>query len=290
MMYREIPALVRADAGEMAFSQSHQPELNHRISFRGHPSRFERLAAAAEHLPRWPGLLEILVGAAAPGSWGGREVLWPLWADEAMHRAHRLMHLTQRLEREMAQRGNRTTWPTSRVGNAMVLADSLAELRIVDDREEVPCSGLLGEIALGLLQVFKLPGADVEARIVLEDMVLPAYKRRALILATSALVMQAIINAMDSGCAPAISINLGARGNGQWRLAITERDVCADDDACECDDIVDGLADLLEAQNVRRWRWVSEFVTEFDFPGLEVGPSVLPKTSKVSRAGAWAHV
>jgi hypothetical protein len=228
--------------------------------------------------------------SAAPGSWGGREVLWPLWADEAMHRTHCMIHLTLRLERQMMQQGNRATWPASCLGRVIALAGSLTELRIIDDQEVLPCSGLLGEIAVGLLHLFKLPDGDLEARIVLEDIAMAAYKRRALILATSALVMQTVTNAMDRGCAPAISIKLAAQDSGQWRLAVTEDDVYADDDARECDDIVDGLTDLLAAQNVRRFHRMSEFVTEIDFPGLEVGPSVLAKTSQVSRAVARAHV
>src|ERR1700735_1884694 len=103
MMYREIPALPRAEAAGMVFGQSYQLESDDRISFFGQPSRFERLAAAAGELPRWPALLKILLGAAAPGAWGGREVLWPLWADEAMHRAHCMVRLTQRLERQIMQ-------------------------------------------------------------------------------------------------------------------------------------------------------------------------------------------
>jgi hypothetical protein len=289
MMYREIPALSRAEAAEMVFGQSYQLESNHRISLHGQPSRFERLAAAAGELPRWPALLKVLLGAAAPGSWGGREVLWPLWADEAMHRAHCMVHLTRRLERQIIQREKRAPWSASCLAKAIALAGSLAELRIVDDREVLPCSGLLGEIAVGLLQLFKLRDGGVAARIALEDIGLPAYKRRALILLTSALVTQAITDVTNRGCAPSISIKLAAQDGGQWRLAVTEFDRRADDDTGECDDIVDGLADLLEAENVRRSRRMSEFATEIDFPALEVAPSVLLKASQVSRAVAWAH-
>ena len=217
-------------------------------------------------------------------------MLWPLWADEAMHRAHCMVRLTQRLERQIMQRENRAAWSASCLAKAITLAGSLAELRIVDDREVLPCSELLGEIAVGLLQLFKLRDGGVEARIALENIGLPAYKRRALVLVTSALVTQAITNAMDRGCAPAVSIKLAAQGSGRWRLAVTtDDDGRADDDAGECDDIVDGLADLLEARNVRRSRRMSEFVTEIDFPALEVAPSVLLKTSQMSRVVAWAN-
>jgi len=275
----------------MAFSQRFQPEPKHRISFRGHASRLWRLAAPAEELPLWPASLDILLSAPVPSSWGGREVLWPLWAHEAMHRAHPLMHLRSRLERRMTQLGNGAAWSTSCLEKAIALADALAELRIVDDLEVLPCSRLLGETAAGLLNLFNLPDSDFEARIVLEGIAMAAYKRRALILATSTLVMQTITSVMDRGYTPVISIKLSAQSNGHWRLAVTTEGAAgADEDARESDDIVDGLADLLEAQNVRRLRRMSEFVTEVDFPHLEVGPSVLPKTVQVSRGVAWAHV
>ncbi len=255
-------------------------------SLQGHLSRFERLASTADQLPRWPASLQILLSSAVPGSWGGREMLWPLWAQEAMHRTHCTMHLALRLERQMTQQGNGATWSASRLGKAMALASSFAELRIVEDEEVLLCSG---EIAVRLLCLFKLPDGDLQPPIVLEDVAMAAYKRRALVLATSALVMQTIANAMDRGCVPAIRIELAAQASGQWRLALTEDDVCADDDTRECDDIVDGLADLLAAQNVRRFRRINEFVTEIYFAGFEVEPSVLPKSSQVSRAVAWAH-
>ena len=290
MTDRNIPALLRPQAMNVVLGRSSPPETKDYVPFRGHLSRFERLATVAAELNRWPAALEILLASAAPGSWGGREVLWPLWADEAMRRTYCMIDLASRLEHQMMQQGNRTTWSETCLGKATALAGSFAELRIVDDQEVVPCSGLLGEIAIGLLHLFKLPDGDLKARIVLEDIAMPAYKRRALILATSALVMQAIINAMDRGRAPAISINLAAQGSGQWRLAVTEDGACADNDARECDDIVDGLANLLGAQNVRRLRRMSELVTEIDFPGLEVGRSVLPKTSQVRQAVAWALV
>ena len=273
-----------------AVNVSPRPEPIDLTSFHGYPSRFERLASIAEQLPRWPASLQILLSSAVPGSWGGREMLWPLWAEEAMHRTHCTMHLALRLERQMTQQGNGATWSASRLGKAMALASTFAELRIVEDQEVLPCSGLLGEIAVRLLCLFKLPDGDLQPRIVLEDVAMAAYKRRALILATSALVMQTIANAMDRGCVPAIRIELAAQASGQWRLALTEDDVCADDDTRECDDIVDGLADLLAAQNVRRFRRINEFVTEIYFAGFEVEPSVLPKSSQVSRAVAWAHV
>jgi hypothetical protein len=62
--------------------------------------------------------------------------------------------------------------------------------------------------------------------------------------------------------------------------------VRADDSARDCDNIVDGLSDLLAAQNVRRFHRMGQFVTEIDFPGLEARPSVPPQAFPVSRAAA----
>jgi len=221
-----------------------------------------------EESPRWPELLDILLGTAIPSTWGGREVLWPLWANEAMHRAHRMTHLTLRLERRMMQRGNHAAWSASSLVKATILADIFAELRISDDLEVLPCSKLLEETACGLLNLFNFPNRDFDARIVLNDIALPAYKRRALVLATCTLVMQAISHAMECGLQPVISINLSSERPEQCRLAITTVSVMrVDEDALETDDLVDGLAEILEVPNVRRSRRASRFVTEIDFPG-----------------------
>jgi hypothetical protein len=291
MTYRTMIAPLRSERTDRDLNRSPDVEPKHRTRSRGDASRFERLAAAAEELHGWPALLDILLGVAAPVSRGGGVVPAPIWIDEGMYRTHCMINLALRLEDQMTQQGNRDTWSASCLAKAMALAGRLAELKTLDDHEALPCSELISEIAVGLLQLFRLSDGDLEARIVLENVALTACKRRALILATTALVMQTIIDAMDRGCAPAISIDLAARGSGQWRLAFTEVDVFADDnDARACDDIVDGLADLLGAPNVRRFRRMSEFVTEIDFPCLEVGPSVLPNTSQVSRAVAWAQI
>ena len=216
-------------------------------------------------------------------------MLEPIWVEEAMHRTLCMIHLTSRLERQMTQRKNRAAWSASCLRKAIALADSLAELRIVEIGK---CCRVLdsGQTAVGLLHLFSSPDGEVEPPIVVEDIAVAAYRRRALVLATGALVTQAIGNAMDRGCGPAISIKLAGQAGGQWRLAVTEDDVRADDDARDCESVVDGLSDLLAVQNVRRFRRMGEFVTEIDFPGLEARPSVLPNASPVSRTVAWAQV
>jgi hypothetical protein len=268
MGYCNTPDLARSETALMAFSESPEFEAQHRISFGNHASRFERLAETATKLPRWPASLDILLGAVTPSSWGGREALWPLWADEAMHRAHWMMILTLRLERCIKQQANRAAWSAYWTERAIALADTLAELRIVDDLEVLPCSGLLGETVAGLLSLFNLPDRAFDARIALEDIAMAAYKRRALVLATMTLVVQTMANAFDRDHTPVIAIKLSAQGRGIWRLAVaTEGATPADKNSVEADDIVDGLADLLEAQFPRRLRRLSGFVTEIDFPG-----------------------
>ena len=272
----------------MAVSENPQPESEYQISFRDRASRIQRLAAADDTLPCWPALLNVLLGTAAPLSWGGREVLWPLWADEAMHRAHCMMHLTLRRERRVMQQGNRAAWSASCLAMAIALADTLAELRIVDDLEFLPCSRLLGETAVGLVSLFSVPDCEFDVRIVLEAISMAAYKRRALILATGALVTQIVMSAFDRGGRPVISIKLSGQGSGQWCLAVaTEGAAYMNEDASETDDIVDGLADLLEAGTVHRLRRMHEFVAEIHFPGpTQSAPSVeaataLPYSSSV---------
>ena len=274
-----------------AVNVSPRPEPIDLTSFQGHASRFERLASTAEQLPRWPASLQILLSSAVPGSWGGREMLWPLWAEEAMHRTHCTMHLALRLEREMTQQGNGATWSASRLGKAMALASTFAELRIVEDQEVLPCSGLLGEIAVRLLCLFKLPDGDLQPRIVLEDV---AHGRLQAACAHSRDERPGHANdSKRHGSRLRTRHKNRGRCSSQRTMAPRPhrgRCVCGRRYRRECDDIVDGLADLLAAQNVRRFRGINEFVTEIYFAGFEVEPSVLPKSSQVSRAVAWAHV
>ena len=57
-------------------------------------SRFERLAQLAQGLPTEPGdLLGALLTGTLPVNHRGCEVLRPLWAEEAVHRAYTLMRL-----------------------------------------------------------------------------------------------------------------------------------------------------------------------------------------------------
>jgi hypothetical protein len=227
------------------------------------------LAVAEHELARWPAMLDILLRTAVPSSWGGREVLWPLWANEAMHRAHRMMHLTLQLERYAIKSGGRATWFAQHFENACVLADIFAELRIADDLEVLMCSALLGDAIAGLINVFDMPACSLEAHIDLKDIGLPAYKRRALTLAATTLVMQVLSCTSNGNCKPVASISLSSASSQRTRLAVAAEGLSRlEQDTREIDDIVDGLADLLEVRNVRRLQWTGGFITQIDFPGV----------------------
>jgi hypothetical protein len=232
-------------------------------------SCFDRLAVAENELARWPAVLDILLRTAIPSSWGGREVLWPLWANEAMHRAHRIMHLTIQRERCALKSGSRASRSAQYFESARALADIFAELRIADDLEVLMCAALLRDTVARLIDFFDMPACSLETHIDLKDIGLPAYKRRALVLAASSLIMQVLSCTGDSNRKPIVSIVLSTPSSQRARLVVaTEGLARVERDAREVDDVVDSLADLLEVRNVRRLHWNDGFITQIDFPDV----------------------
>jgi len=268
MNYSKALSQQRAYEAAGTLRQSWLSRVGLSIQLHGSTSCFDRLAAAEHELVRWPAVLDILLRATVPSSWGGREVLWPLWANEAMHRAHRMMRVALQLE-HCIESGGHATWFAQRFENAIALASIFAELRIADDREVLACSTLLRDAVVRLVGVFSTPACSLETHIALKDIDLPAYQRRALILAATTLIMQVLTCASDSGCEPVVSISLSSPSSQRTRLEVATKGLARmEEDAREVDDIVDGLADLLEVRNVRRLQWIDGFITQIDFPGV----------------------
>jgi hypothetical protein len=68
------------------------------------PSKVEQMVLVSERLSIQRGeLLATLLAATNPAASGGRAVLRPLWANEAMHRAYSLVTLTHLLDRHCSQ-------------------------------------------------------------------------------------------------------------------------------------------------------------------------------------------
>src|SRR5271163_92966 len=124
-------------------------------------------------------ILGVLLGAACPVTVGDRGVLAPLWTDEAMHRAYHAIRLVMLLDlhTEPPDRGGLDVQLECRLGGC--LADLWRSLEVSRDEQILSCSEVLREIAIDLTELFGSPLVHETARVHVERLSLPAYKRRA---------------------------------------------------------------------------------------------------------------
>jgi two-component sensor histidine kinase len=119
----------------------------------------------------------------------------PVWADEATHRAANLRHLAMNLDRLL---DDRKIAPSSRV-RALARANALVRAyRSLDvDPETGPCSCAeeIRDIASGLVEIFGHAVGSVVLSLELQSLLLAGEARRALVLAASELVVNALRHA-----------------------------------------------------------------------------------------------
>ena len=158
-------------------------------------SRFELIATQNERLDAHIGdLLGLLLQAAYAADGSGRPVLKPLWTEEGMHRAHATLRLLDR--RAERDRGRTRTGFMADVDCALARSLSAAYRSLATASEDaiVPCSMVLRDVVLNLGALFG-GGNGIVVRTVIERINLPAYKRRALVLCASELMINALTHA-----------------------------------------------------------------------------------------------
>lgn len=229
-------------------------------------SRFEALALLAGRVPPKAGdLLGVLLASTFPVSGGGCEVLRPLWAEEAMHRAYGFM----RLVHARNHRGALSAENPFVAGLADTIACDLAiqfrELEPGAEREVLPCSAILRDVVTGFGALFGGP-ANVTFRTRIEDVVLPAYKRRALVLAAAELVSNALLHAFRGRRTGRVEVDLTTTGRDAACLRVADNGIGFTDlpPNLECG-VASGMAGLLEA-DVAYDRLAGWTIAEIAFP------------------------
>jgi hypothetical protein len=216
---------------------------------------------------RWDRVLGILLDAARPAECGGRAVLRPLWAEETMHRAYSLLQLAARMEPLVTATG------VGRVALALdcAIAEDLAtlfrSLTIVSDQQQLPCATVLRDVTRNLVALFGAGARHVAITTEVERLSLPAYKRRALVLAASELTVNALRHAFPGQCDGRIGIALKLVGATHARLSVADNGIGFVADCLAARrGIVGGLADLLEADLVYRRPASGGTIAEIAFP------------------------
>jgi hypothetical protein len=190
----------------------HEPRIADSPAVQHRRSRFETLA----RLPMPPetvDLVRILLGSAFPVGATGCQALRPLWAEEAMHRAMGFMRLAGAAGRDRTARLDHDL--------ARDLAVQFRKLEAGDERRVLPCAAVLRNVIAGIGTLFGGPAnVIVETKIV--DLSLPAYKRRALVLAAAELVNSALLHAFAGRAAGLIEVGLTATGRQTACLRVAD--------------------------------------------------------------------
>jgi two-component sensor histidine kinase len=226
---------------------------------------------AARHTPHastcHSDVLHPLRDPVCPDSWGGRPVLWPLWANEAIHRGYVMVRLNATLMDR--SRPSRDT-PLGRQVDARIAASLAAVFRsmvIVCDEDLLPCSRVLRDAARDLVELFGPAAGRVTIGTRIERVSLPAYQRRALVLAASELVSNALLHAFCGRSGGHIQVELEAFEPSRARLVVT-------DDGCGMPRVMPrnrlqvgrDLASLLEAEISYRVAAGGGTAAQIEFP------------------------
>jgi hypothetical protein len=187
-----------------------------------HSSRMERMTLAAARIsPQRIAILRVLLEASNPANCGGRPVLRPLWASEAMQRAYNLVSLIADLDRRVP--ANR--YPVA-VATETKIADALGrsyrELDIVNDKDLLPSSGVLHGVVQNLVELFGRNVGDISITFEFTRLSLPAFKRRALVLACNELLFNVLQYAFDGRSSGLIVVTLRDLGGGRASLLVAD--------------------------------------------------------------------
>jgi two-component sensor histidine kinase len=227
------------------------------------------MALRAGNVPPEAGdLLGVLLASTFPRHRHGCRVLRPLWTEEAMHRAYNFVRLVDTRNRRSESIGENPVVAQVEDAIACELAVCFRDLTVAGEREVLPCSDALRNVITALGALFGGP-ANITLDAKIEEVWLPAYKRRALVLAASELVSNALMHAFRGRMAGLIEVDLAALGptSACLRVADNGRGFTNSTPNLDCG-VGAGLACLLEA-DLAYDRMAGWTIAEIEFPVSE---------------------
>jgi hypothetical protein len=200
-------------------------------------------------------LLAVLLPSAIPDGSSGCDVLRPLWAEEAMHRSYNFIRLALALQQRprLGPAGGLTC--NAELCLATNLAALYRSLVACPERQVVPCSVVLREVVRDLVALFGPIVGDVELHLDIERIALAAFQRRALVLAASELVINALLHAFKGRRHGSVSVELHAIDTWRAGFRVSDNGIGCDDRRIDVGSgIAGGLASLLGSQLLYRSR------------------------------------
>jgi hypothetical protein len=211
-------------------------------------------------------LLCRLLEPICPAAWGGRPVLWPLWADEMVHRTHVMVHLVASLMPKLSLELDAPVRCELDYEVANNLAAAIRELMIVNDNERLPCSAILRGIARNLVELFGPVAGNITIATRIEPLELAAFKRRALVLVAVELLSDALINAFRGLDEGHIEVQLARISRSRARLVVKNSGSNPPVSVSHgCQPIGHDLASLLEAEIIYGFPGFDGAAAQIDF-------------------------
>lgn len=237
-------------------------------------SRFESIALRTNKMPSEAGDLPGILLASTFSTHGrGCRVLRPLWAEEAVHRAYSFVRLVD--NRVRCGHSTRENPMVAEAEDAIAcdLAVCLGDLTVGSERNVLPCSDALRKVTTSLGALFGGP-ANIALEGKIEDLWLPAYKRRALVLTASELVSNALLHAFRGCASGRIEVSLAAVGATSACLQVADNGDGFGNSAPNLDcGVASGLAGLLEA-DLTYDRRAGRTIAEIEFPVAGSWPGI----------------
>jgi hypothetical protein len=208
----------------------------------GGAGRFGTLLDEVARIPngRQP-MLNLLLDSLLPIPTQIDPDLRPIWANEAMQRAYDIVQLFSSLERARPYRGACTRCLRSEQAYANDLAEVYTEIKKLGNQAVQPCAGVLKMALLSIDGLFSAVSGVNRISCTVEVVGLKAVKRRALVLVACRLVTSILNEQTASG--QDINVKLIGAGPGVACLSV----FASSEALNRYDDIVDDLADLLQA-------------------------------------------
>jgi hypothetical protein len=129
-------------------------------------------------------ILSRLLEPICPAAWGGHPVLWPLWADEMVHRTYATIQLTSLV---LSQWGREHRAPVR----------WQLDYRVASNR--MPCAALLRGLTRNFVELFGPVAGDITIATRIEPLQLVAIKRCALGAVAIELLSDALLHAFVGG-------------------------------------------------------------------------------------------
>lgn len=189
---------------------------------RAHVSQLDRMAATAASvsLPR-QALIGALLHGIVPRETAGSAPHSKLWAYQAMQRADSMITLIAELEHRVPFREQDWHRAGAEYRGAMELAAAQRSLDAVDDERLLTCSDVLNTTVCCMISLFGPAIGQVVPHLDIEPLALPALRRKALVLATWSLVIEALVHGFAGRGSGDISVSLHLEGPARACLHVS---------------------------------------------------------------------